>query len=432
LAEVDEKQKLLIEFLISSKELFVKCGGIINPEYFESPLNVVMGFVMKYYTQYHNIPDVSIIFAETEIDFTVRDVQSHEFDYITDEIEKFCREEAFKMVLIEGSDMIAEDEEPDFGKIDRMFRDAIMISIDKDMGIDYFDDPAERLARMQEHIDSRSIGWPSLDMVSDKCRRGELVMFAGNSGAGKSVVLANVAANFAADGLNSLVLSLELGEDLITKRMDSIITGIHTKDVFDSVEDIVNILKKNEKSYGSIVVKKLSISANSNDIRAYLTEYEIQFGYKPDCVCVDYLDQMGTNEKSNDGVFEKDKQKTEELREIFVDYNAYGFTASQLNRESVDTEHKSQAHIAGGISKINTSDVAWGLIHNEEQQDNNELHFQAMKLRNSEFSTKPVVLYWDKKTLKISDKPNQSSSKNSPKSKADNKLKAILDKKKKK
>lgn len=430
--DIDEKEKLLIEFLISSKELFVKCSGVLKPEYFESPLNVVMEFIIKYYTKYHNIPDVSVIYAETEIDLTIHKIEQHEFDYVTDEVEKHCREAAFKLVLIEGSDMIvdSEDEDIDFGKIDRMFRDALMLSIDKDMGIDYFSDPEHRLELMQQHIDSRSIGWPSMDMITEKCRRGESVMFAGNSGSGKSVVLANVANNMAEQGMNSLIISLELGEDLISKRMDSIITGIDSKEIFESIDDVVNILKEYQKTYGSVFVKKMSSGTTANQIRAYLVEYEIQFGHKPDCICVDYLDVMGTNERSNEGVFEKDKQKSEELREIFQDYNAYGFTASQLNRDSVDTEHKSQAHIAGGISKINTADVAWGIIRNEEQQDNNEIHLQALKLRNSEFSTKPVVLYWENKTLKISDSPQKK--RNTPKSNADNKLKQLLDKKKKK
>ncbi|MCK5019014.1 MAG: hypothetical protein KAS32_18280, partial [Candidatus Peribacteraceae bacterium] len=279
-----------------------------------------------------------------------------------------------------------------------------------------FEDPAARLIAMQAHLDSRSIGWVGLDMITEQCRRGELFMVAGNSGSGKSVVLANIAVNMAEDKQNALIISLELGEDLVTKRMDGIVTEIPQKEIFESIEEVVELLDAKKEGYGSIHVKRMPSGTRAMDIRAYLMEYEIQFGYKPDVMCVDYLDLMGTDERPSDsGIFALDKQRSEELREIFVDYNAYGFTASQLNRDAIDTEHKSQAHIAGGLSKINTIDVGFAITRDEEQQDNGEIHLSALKLRNASFSHAPVVLYWDDATLKItektgSNKPKQPSS----------------------
>jgi len=433
---VDAKEKLLVELLLCSKELFIKCGSILKPEYFETPLDSVVKFTLDYVHKYHDLPDAKIVYAETEFKIDEREITDAEMNYITDEIESHCQISAMRMPIIEGSDIIsADDDSPDFGKINNLVRDALMVSIDKDMGINYFSDPAMRLMQMQLHVDTTPIGYPSIDMITEGCRRAELVLFAGGSGSGKSVMLANVAQNLLEQGKNGIVISLELGDDLISKRLDSIITGVNTKEVYNSIDDIVNILSNKEKTYGELYVKKMPVKSNSNDIRAYLTEYEIQFGYKPDFICVDYLDRMGTNEKINGNAFDVDDAKTEELREIGVDYNCFMFSASQLNRDAVETEHKSHAHIAGGLSKINVSDVVWAIIRNEEQIDNNEIHLQALKLRNSEFSTKPVVLHWDSKTLKISElRGHKKLSQSNPVSKSgsSSKLKDILDKKKKK
>lgn len=432
---MDAKEKLLVECLLSNRELFLKCGGILKPDYFESPLKQVMKFTLDYVQKYHDIPDPKIVHAETEVKLGIHDISSSEMDYFTTEIERHCQQSAMHMAILDGADILGEDDdEPDYGRISALVKEALMVSIDKDMGIKYFDDPAMRLLQMQEHVDSTTIGYPSMDMISEQCRRGELVLFAGASGSGKSVMLANIAQNMMEEGKRGVVITLELGEDLITKRMDGIITGIPMADIYNSIGDVVDELKIKEKTYGECFVKKMPVKSNSNDIRAYLTEYELQFGYKPDFIIVDYLDRMGTNQKVNGNAFDVDDAKTEELREIFVDYNAFGFSASQLNRDSVDTERKSHAHISGGLSKINVSDVVWAIIRNEEQIDNNEIHFQALKMRNSEFSTQPVVLHWDGKTLRISELHGQQKITRTTavsQTQSSNRLKDILDKKKK-
>ena len=431
---VDEKEKILVEFLLSNKELFIKCGGILKSEYFESPLDSVIKFTLDYVHKYRDIPDNKIVYAETDVKLETHNLTTSEIDYVTDEIERHCKQSAMRMAILAGADIIGEDDDdPDYGKISNMVRDALLVSIDKDMGINYFSDPAIRLMQMQIHIDSLPIGYPSMDLISEQCRRGELVLFAGGSGSGKSVMLANIAHNMLEQGKNGIVFSLELGEDLITKRMDSITTGIQTKEIFESIDDVVSLLESKKDSYGECYVKKLPVKSTSNDLRAYLTEYELQFNRKPDFICVDYLDRMGTNEKVQGNAFDVDDAKTEELREIFVDYNAYGFSASQLNRDAVGTEHKSHAHIAGGLSKINVSDVVWAIIRNEEQIDNNEIHLEALKMRNSEFSTKPVVLHWDSKTLRISElHGHKKISASNPVSRngSSSKLQEILNKKK--
>ena len=60
---------------------------------------------------------------------------------------------------------------------------------------------------------------------------------------------------------------------------------------------------------------------NVNDIKAYLKEYELQMGFKPDCVAVDYLDEMGSVNRSIkiDNLFIKDQYVTAELRELAVE-----------------------------------------------------------------------------------------------------------------
>jgi energy-coupling factor transporter ATP-binding protein EcfA2 len=383
--------------------------------------------MLEYFKEYRGIPKPSVVLAETNVDLVPEEVTPDQLEYVTDSIEQHCQEMAMQKAIYAGADELGEDV-PDMGSISQAVKEALLISIDKDIGIDYFKDPSTRLMMMQQHIDARSIGWISVDMVTEKIKRGELVLFAGNSGSGKSVFLANIFNNMAASGLNALMISLELGEDLVAKRVDGISTGIQQSDIFGSVDEITKLLSKIETGYGTMTIKKMPArSTNTNHIRAYLMEYELEYGHKPDVICVDYLDLLETTVRVQGNVFDIDKVKSEELREIFQDYNAYGFTASQLNRGAIDTAEKNQGDIAGGLSKINTCDIAFAITRDEVQKDNGEVWLTPIKLRNSVSSEKEIVLYWDDKTLKITDKNTQSNkNKSGSRETANDRLKRLM------
>lgn len=407
---IDKREELMLACLLGNKELFIKCVAIIKPEYFEPPLNVVVQFMLDYFKEYHGIPKPNVIEAETDIyiEPEVLELDS-EMRFAEETIEAHCQDKAMEIAILDGAEELS-NAEPDKGKIQNAVRDALLISLDKDIGIDLFSNPLERLMRMQENIDARSIGWFSVDVVIEMVKRGELVLFAGNSGAGKSVFLANIFDNMARAGLNCLMISLELGEDLLAKRIDSLVTDVPASSVFDNVEDVVKLLKDAEEGYGSMTVKRMPArTTNVNHLRAYITEYELEYGYKPDVVCVDYLDLLETTERIQGNIFDIDKVKSEELREFFQELHAYGFTASQLNRGAVNTQEKDQGDIAGGLSKINTCDVGFAITRDEVQKDNGEVWLTPIKLRNSPGTNEPIVLYWDDKTMRITDKHKKST-----------------------
>jgi hypothetical protein len=189
--------------------------------------------------------------------------------------------------------------------------------------------------------------------------------------------------------------------------MDSIITGYSVKSVYDHTDAISDKFAEIKSEYGAIHIKKMRYRDTANTIRAYLLEYNLTFGCYPDVIIIDHMDRMGPIEKKpGSGKFDVDEDISEELRDIFDEFDAYGFTASQLNRDSVDAVHKSQAHIAGGISKINTSDAAIAIVRTSEQIANGEIEFQAMKLRNAEMKLGNAILYWNDNNLQITDTPS--------------------------
>ena len=102
--------------------------------------------------------------------------------------------------------------------------------------------------------------------------KGELNIFAGGSGAGKSIFLQNLALNWSLMGLIVIYLSLERSENLTAMRMDAMGTGYSTKDLFKNLDDIDLRIKMQRKKAGAIQIVQLVNGCTVNDIRAYLKE----------------------------------------------------------------------------------------------------------------------------------------------------------------
>jgi intein/homing endonuclease len=151
---------------------------------------------------------------------------------------------------------------------------------------------------------------------------------------GKSLFLANLSVNFSLAGFNVVYVTLELSEPLVGMRIDSMVTGISTRDVFKQLDDVEMKVKMIGKKSGSLQIKYLPSGKTVNDIRSYLKEYEIKTGSKADVIVVDYMDLLMPIGKkiSAENLFIKDKYVAEELRNLAVEKNAVGISAAQLNR----------------------------------------------------------------------------------------------------
>lgn len=410
MSNIDKKQLLLIERIVSNRELFVKCIRIMEPQYFDEPLDRVVEFVKEYFNEYSNIAKNDVIEAETGVELKVMPVEDVEdIDYVCNEIEKFCQEQAMMLAVLEGADRINEG---DITSVQDLVRDALRVKLDSSLGTDLFEDPEERISMMDEMKDHRKIGIDSIDEKIGHIGRGELGVVCAPSGGGKSLMLANIGYYLARQGLNVLNISLELDEGLYSKRLDTIATNFDINQHRESAADIAEALGKLSGNMGSIVTKRMPNGTTASQINAFVMEYYIQRGYYPDVLNVDYLAGMGVDgmkSLANANKFDTDKIKSEALREIADEHMLYAFTAAQINREGQDVySGVGPQHIQGGISLIQTSDWTIAMVANQEDIDNNQFKTVEMKLRNAAITGKMHTGYKNPKTLRISNQAGTS------------------------
>jgi hypothetical protein len=232
-----------------------------------------------------------------------------------------------------------------------------------------------------------------------------LNIFAGGSGAGKSLFLANLGVNFALEGLNVVYLTLELSEALVSMRVDSMVTGISTRNIFKDLDDVEMKVKMIGKKAGMMQIKYMPSGKTANDIRAYLKEYEIKAGKKVDVLLVDYLDLLMPIGKkiSAENLFVKDKYVSEELRNLAMELQTVFVTAAQLNRGAVEEVEFDHSHISGGLSKIQTADNVFGIFTSRAMRERGRYQIQLMKTRSSSGVGQKVDLGFDIDTLRIVD-----------------------------
>jgi replicative DNA helicase len=274
------------------------------------------------------------------------------------------------------------------------------------MGTDYFADPKTRINKYFNSGGQVSTGWPQMDrLLYGGFNKGELNIFAGGSGSGKSLFMQNIAINWCTQGLNCVFLTLELSEGLCAMRMDSMVANVSTKEIFKDLDTIEMKIKMVGKKSGVLQIKYMPAQSNVNQIRSYLKELQIQTGMKLDFIMVDYLDLvMPVSAKvSPNDLFVKDKYVSEELRNLSQELNILMITASQLNRGAVEEIEFDHSHIAGGLSKINTADNVFGIFTSRAMRERGRYQLQLMKTRSSSGVGMKVDLEFDLETLRITD-----------------------------
>jgi RecA/RadA recombinase len=399
-------EDLFISFMMSNKDLFVRCKGIIKSSYFDNKQNRdTVAFIESYSADFSIIPSLDEIRAVTKKEVKIMEVEASVHDkWFLREFEKFCQHKALRDEILASPQKLDEGR---YGEVLAGIKAAVEIALVKDLGLDYYADPKSRLEALKENKGQVSTGWKSVDdKLFGGLNKGEITIFAGQSGAGKSLFLQNLAVNWALAGLNVVYLSLELSEKLCAMRIDAMHTGYETRDVMRNIDDVhMKIRSMHQKSGGSLRIKQMPNGCTTNDLRAFIKEYEIHSGRKVDAILVDYLDLMSPMSKkiSAENLFVKDKYVTEELRNLAVELNMVTVSASQLNRGSYEEIEFDPSHIAGGISKVNTADNVIGIFTSAAMKEGGRYQIQFMKTRSSSGVGSKVDLAFNNKSLRIGD-----------------------------
>jgi len=411
-------QKLFLEMMVADASTFVRIQNIFNVENFHPELRPAAEFIVKHSDKYGTLPELSQLLAMTNVKLEPLPdaINEGHYDWFFEEFEGFTKRQELERAVLQSADYLESGE---FEPVLPLIKAAVEISLTKDMGIDYFEDPKARLKSIKDNNGQMSTGWATMDQkLYGGFNRGELQIFAGGSGSGKSLFMQNLAVNWIEAGKNGIFVTLELNEELCAMRMDSMMTGTATKLIFKNLDDVEMKVKMKAKSSGNLQIKYFPAQSNVNDIRAFVKELHVKTGSRIDFMCIDYLDLLMpvTAKIGPSDLFVKDKYVSEEIRNLAKELDLVMVTASQLNRSAVEEVEFDHSMISGGISKINTADNVFGIFTSRAMRERGKYQLQLMKTRSSAGVGQKIDLDFDVDTLRIVDngQPGHPGHSNSP------------------
>ena len=174
-------QKLYLEIMLTDAETFVRCQGVFDHSLFDRKLQAAAEFINNYVNDHNAMPTFDMVNAATKSTLVnPGTLQEQHYDWVMLEFETFSRHRALEKAILKSADLLETGE---YGTVEQLIKDAVQISLQKDLGTNYWRNPRERLELIKNTRGQISTGWQSLDhLLYGGFQRGELEIFAGSSG----------------------------------------------------------------------------------------------------------------------------------------------------------------------------------------------------------------------------------------------------------
>ena len=196
-----------------------------------------------------------------------------------------------------------------------------------------------------------------------------------------SIWLANIAANSVRMGQNTAVISLEMRDRKVVKRLGANLLTVKMKEYADIANDndamkkkLANIGYDTLKVPGQLFVKEFpTSSAGVPDIEQYLRKMEEMKGIKFKVIVLDYINILKNWRNPNtENMYMKIKQIAEDTRAMAMRNDWAIVTATQINRSGFGSTDLSATNISESAALGHTVDAMFGIIQDEIMHANEE------------------------------------------------------------
>lgn len=318
-----------------------------------------------------------------------KDKSEHRLEWLIDETEKFCQEKAVYNAIMDSIQILdGKDSSKGKGAIPTLLSDALGVSFDPNVGHDYIDNSESRYDfyhRVEKRI-PLDLEYFNIITKGGFPQKTLNVALAG-TGVGKSMFMCHLSASCLLKNYNVLYITLEMAEERIAERIDANLLdatlddlAVMPKDVFDRR---MERLKKNVK--GKLIIKEYpTASANAAHFRALLNELELKKNFRPDIICIDYLNICASSRikaGANVNSFTYIKAIAEELRGLAMERKVPIITATQTTRSGFTNSDPGLEDTSESFGLPATADFMFALISTEELEKMGQLMVKQLKNR---------------------------------------------------
>lgn len=367
-------QVKVIAAMFTDRIFLQQIADIIQPDYFESDSNIwLLEVILDHFRQYKAPPTKDVLKVKiTEIDNDIlkasimeqlkdvfRYMESDDLSFVKDEILKFCKNQEIKRAIMDSVNLLKMG---NYDEIKSKMDSAMKAGADTNIGLDYIKDVAARYDEAARH--TITTGWDVVDDLMDGgLAPGELGVVMAPAGIGKSWMLINIGANALKAGKTVIHYTLELNQNYVGQRYDSVLTGINAQTLKHHQETVEEKMKTLQ---GELIVKYFPTkSVGVMALKAHVEKTMMQ-GKTPDLIILDYGDLLKVNVK-------KDKHEAledlyEEIRGMAGEYNIPIWTASQAGRSALEDDIIEADKIASSYGKVMVADFLMSLSRKVEDK----------------------------------------------------------------
>jgi replicative DNA helicase len=400
----DNIQRGILYLLKSNKDFYLQIVNLIKSDYLEFPSHSkIFETVKDHYEKYGELPTDDFILEDIKPKLKARENLSDyedelvyinnldtstvsNVDYLLDLVERFAKKEAMKSAIAESIVLIKDNR---VEEVEVLVKKALLINRDVDTGQNYFTDIKDRWDRTfnKKNEDKYQTILPSINRsLEGGLGTKELAMVVAPPGVGKSLFLVNQGVHSLMEGRKVLYISLEMREDKIAQRFDSIMTLMPQGKLKDpanqlTVKERLEMFQK-EFSGSRLIIKEFPTGqASINTLRNLLVQLKNYEDFVPDLLIIDYLELMRpTREVQQEYLAQQ--RIAEEIRGVSMEYDILTWTATQTNRLGRTVKVITDAELGDSYGKIRTCDFAVSLNQTEEEFDTGRMRAYVMKSRN--------------------------------------------------
>ena len=334
---MDKVEVLILRNLLFNEEYLRKVVPFIKPDYFEDPTQkMVFEETLSFVQEYNQPPTKEVLCIEVEKRDDINDTSFAEatkfisyledvptdFDWLVDTTEKWCRDRAIYLALMESIALAdGTDEKKGRDAIPSILSDALAVSFDSHVGHDYLLDYEARYESYHRKEDKIEFDLEYFNKITKGGLPNKTLNIAlAGTGVGKSLFMCHVASSALLGGKNVLYITLEMAEEKIAERIDANLLNVPIQEITELPKlmfenKVTNLAKKTQ---GTLIIKEYpTASAHSGHFKSLLNELALKKSFRPDIIFIDYLNICASSRyrgNSNVNSYSYIKAIAEELR----------------------------------------------------------------------------------------------------------------------
>ena len=430
-----EMQQKIVALLFQDFTYLSTVGvELIRPSYFDNPyLQNITQWIIKYYEKYHTKPTEAVLLTELNnfaekypmptseqenFAIFIRRLSTLVIEdsiYVKEQALSFAKSVAMREAIGKLVDMYEKSN--DYEAAASIIDEAMSVGAGSNLGMSLMECVDTLPQQLKENYDPSKLFLTNLPSLDDAfgggMAKGELFVFAGAPGRGKSKFLSYLAYQAIFQKRPIVYFTFEWSEREVLSNIISCATGMSMRDLLDEnqiekYKQRVQKLKVFTPQVRTVYYSNKTVTANH--LRTYLTKLHSLENFDPGLIIVDYADLMLPNKQTR----RSSESTYEEMGTIFYDLKALAdqfdcpvVTGSQLGKQAWNTDDNDvtsqdmladssrKAHVAYGIVTLNQTRV---------ELDENKMRLYVAKARRGKTNT-TVYIDFDKARNQIHECP---------------------------